>query len=562
MAIAPDGELLEGWHLIAGRDTVDCWKASNAPVYCFSLHSGVIRVPNAPVLGSKAAFWGKNGIRNSTPAAQGTCNASGEGMLPSFNPMRPPMGHAHLWGDASPPPQVRRSLPLCRLLAGAVGFSGRRRPFADKIAYGLDFYPNGRKIQRFYVSLQVVKTPATRMKKGFVIIPAKCVAVLLLTVWAVLMLFSLSPIYRFEEPKPFSGPDIFNPYASLQRDSALKKANFHTHTKVKGLLNECPLWPADVLEDYRALGYDILTFSNHNEITTHPTDSSLQVNVYEHGYNLCKYHKLVFGAEKVWRFDHLLPLLSSQKQYQLDRLGKGCDFIQMNHPARTLHTTIDDMRRLTGYRIIELDSGVTTENEYWDLALGAGHYSFGLANDDCHNSRALDRIAVRCNFLQCPSGKYEDIKDCLLGGCHYCMRIPSCEEGGWEEKLQLNACLPALADVRLRDSVITMRFSRPFQEAEAIGQGHTIKERYAECDSLNFTLGSKEPYVRFTVHFPDGCVLYTNPFARYDASLQESPYRNAPHPVNWPLTILFNLTLLALASGAVTAIIKLTRKKK
>ena len=42
------------------------------------------------------------------------------------------------------------------------------------------------------------------------------------------------------------------------------------------------------------------------------------------------------------------------------------------------------MQKLGGYRIMELDSGKSTENEYWDWALSAGHYSFGLANDDLH----------------------------------------------------------------------------------------------------------------------------------------------------------------------------------
>lgn len=84
---------------------------------------------------------------------------------------------------------------------------------------------------------------------------------------------------------------------------------------------------------YRKFGYDIVTFSNHNELTVHPYDPLLQVNVYEHGYNLFKYHKLVFGCSDVNLFDHLVPLFASQKQFQLDLLGKESDFIQMNHPC-------------------------------------------------------------------------------------------------------------------------------------------------------------------------------------------------------------------------------------
>ena len=54
---------------------------------------------------------------------------------------------------------------------------------------------------------------------------------------------------------------------------------------------------------------------------------------------------------------------------------------------------------------MELDSGKSTENEYWDWALSAGHYSFGLANDDLHYPDKSSRIAVRCNFLMLSVGE-------------------------------------------------------------------------------------------------------------------------------------------------------------
>ena len=148
---------------------------------------------------------------------------------------------------------------------------------------------------------------------------------LLLAFLLVVTVSEVSPVYRFAAPQPFSGPDIYNPYASLDTLQGWKRANFHTHTRVKGPWppNECPQWPAYVDSVYRTLGYEIITFSNHNELTVHPTDSSLQVNVYEHGYNIPQYHKLVFGSQKVIHWDVLLPLTASQKQFELDYLGRG-----------------------------------------------------------------------------------------------------------------------------------------------------------------------------------------------------------------------------------------------
>jgi uncharacterized membrane protein len=72
-------------------------------------------------------------------------------------------------------------------------------------------------------------------------------------------------------------------------------------------------------------------------------------------------------------------------------------------------------------------------------------------------------------------------------------------------------------------------------------------------------LGVGEPYARITAYFPDGEVIYTNPFARYDASQYDMPQRNNQHSVNILYTLLFNLALLLLVVGVVLAYIKLLK---
>ena len=299
---------------------------------------------------------------------------------------------------------------------------------------------------------------------------ASLLLLLLMAVWAT----SVSPIYSFREPRPFRGPDIFNPYAALDTAQGWKRANFHTHTRVKGPFppNECEAWPQETYDTYRKLGYDIVTFSNHNELTTHPFDPSLQVNVYEQGYSPFKFHKLVFGSAGVIHWDPLLPVLTSQMQFELDYLGKGSDFIQMNHPYRTIGLTEVDMKALSGYEIMELDTHVSTQNEYWDQALSAGHYSFGLANDDLHHARSARHIAIRCNFLCTPSARYEDLKNTLLGGCYYAMRVPNYGDGDWEEKIERNHKLPKICTIGLEGSKIFMTLSQKADSIRVNGQDH------------------------------------------------------------------------------------------
>ncbi len=384
----------------------------------------------------------------------------------------------------------------------------------------------------------------------------KTIGVVALSLLLFILLTFFSPIYSFRKPQAFAGPDIFNPYGALDTAWCWRRSVFHTHTRVKGPwpVNECPEWPQQVYEDYAKFGYHIVTFSNHNELTPHPFDSTLQVNVYEHGYNVFKFHKLVFGSNKVIHFDPMIPLLASQKQFQLEYLGHSSDFIQMNHPYRTVGTCKDHMEKLSGYEIMELDTGVSTQNEYWDWALSAGHYSFGLANDDLHHPENPYNIAVRCNFLCTPSGRYADIKRTLLGGCYYAMRVPNYGDGDWEEKYARNKELPYITNIGLKESTIYLALSAPADSIVVTGQDHTTLSSAAQCDSLAYTLKSTDPYARLTAYFPGGEVIYSNPFARYDASVSDSPFNNEPQKINILLTILYNLLILALCGGVAVLI--------
>lgn len=374
----------------------------------------------------------------------------------------------------------------------------------------------------------------------------KTIAAILLIALMAVVATGISPIYDFEKPAPFSGPDIFNPYRNIDTTHCWKKANFHVHTRVEGIFNECEYWPGEVYEFHKKLGYDIVTFSNHNELTAHPFDSTLQVDVYEHGYNLFKFHKLVFGSKEANRFDHLLPLFPSQRQFQLNILGKESDIIQFNHPLRTALTTKELMEKINGYDIVELDCGKSTENEFWDWALSAGHYSFGLANDDLHYPDRTSRIARRCNFLCTPSARYEDIKKTLLGGCYYSMRIPDYGKGDWKIKTEKNRQLPFVKNIGLDSSRIFIELSEVADSIKVFGQNHTTLYKQVNCSQAGYTMRGNDPYARFTVYFPGGEVIYSNPFARYDANIADNPARAEEPSVNLLLTVLFNAALAAI----------------
>ena len=385
---------------------------------------------------------------------------------------------------------------------------------------------------------------------------AKAIVSLLMVVLLAIVMTSFSLVYNFQKPTPFSGNDIFNPYRNLDTAHCWKRANFHTHTRVDGLLNECNYTPEQTLEFYDQLGYDIVTFSNHNALTSHPTDSSLQVNLYEHGYNLCKFHKLVFGSSRVWHFDNLLPIFTSQKQFQIEQLKQQGDIIVLNHPLRTNSLSNNQLEKIGGYNIIELDSGKSTENSYWDAALSAGRYSFGIANDDLHHPDRTRAIAIRCNLLCTPTAEYNDTCTTLLDGCYYSMRVPDYGDGDWEQKRGQNRHLPYIRNIGLNNNNIFITLSEAADSIKVTGQGHRTLAVAYNTDTLGYAMAPTESYGRFTAYFADGEVIYSNPFARYDSNSSDSPF-STTYSINILLTVLYNLIVALLAALLVYKTIKL-----
>jgi hypothetical protein len=383
----------------------------------------------------------------------------------------------------------------------------------------------------------------------------KCIVSLILAVILAVVATSVSLVYDFAEPKPFSGEEIFNPYLNFNKNIGWSRANFHTHTRVEGPLNECEYTPEQTLEFYDRFNYEIVTLSNHNEITPHPTSDT---RVYEHGYNIAKFHKLVFGAEKEWRFDNLLPIFTFQKQFQIDRLSKQGDIVVINHPLRTHTMTNSQLTKIGGYDIIELDSGKSTENSYWDAALSAGRYCFGIANDDLHYPTRSHCIAVRSNMLCTDSADYSSIRDVLLSGCFYAMRTPDYGGGEWEVKAERNKSIPHIKNIGVEGDKIFIALSEAADSIKVTGQNHTTLAVIENTDSLGYAMLPTESYGRFTAYFADGEVIYSNPFARYDAAEAQSPFEIG-YNVNLTLTILFNLLLLALFLAVAMALYKVIR---
>ncbi|MBQ7222826.1 MAG: hypothetical protein IJS02_05125 [Bacteroidales bacterium] len=379
----------------------------------------------------------------------------------------------------------------------------------------------------------------------------RCIGVLAVFVLGILALNNLSPVFDFSEPQPFSGDSIYNPYSSFDASLGWKRANLHCHTRVEGIFNECEFPPKETIEYYKRYGYDIATISNHMEITPvwYDDQISIPVTVYEHGYNLFNNHHLVFNPEKVCFFEYLTPFTASQKQFLMDKLGKNGDFIFFNHIHRSRVFNPAQMKKLSGYVAVEADSSFEDEGQdltFWDIALSAGHYSGNIMSDDLHYPDNSARLARRSTFFNIPTTSYADIKEAAFSGNFYAMKTPDFGSGDLDEKLKCNMELPYIEKIALVNDTIILDLSAPADSVVAIGQDG-VKTLMEAGDGyvFKYLFRPEDTYIRLHADFGDSFEIYTNPFVRTPDG--KRPPVCQEHTLNVPLTILYNLLVLAVA---------------
>ena len=152
------------------------------------------------------------------------------------------------------------------------------------------------------------------------------------------------------------------------------------------------------------------------------------------------------------------------------------------------------------------------------------------------------------------------MKDALLSGRYFSMRVPDFGSGDWDVKLEENRHLPMVVDIGAVGDSLYIELSCPAREIKLTGDGHRLMGSATGTDSFGCRMNPSDSYARFTVYFDNGVVIYSNPFARYDSKVSDSPYKVAEHHVDVMLTILYNLALALLAALCAIAIVRLWHK--
>ena len=345
------------------------------------------------------------------------------------------------------------------------------------------------------------------------------------------------PSYSFDEPKPFRGSYLHNPYKDMKPDSWIQ-ANFHAHTRQFGGITNGRVNTNEMLDSaYSALGFDHIGISDYNKINYYDSANPSFIPTYEHGYGIFKIHQLCIGAEKVRRLDYFAFQNLSMKQHTLNRLAKQTRLAIPAHPSFVKNGyLVEDMKYLSNYKLMEVLNGFRISTAHWDTALSNGHLVYLIGNDDSHDVGDITYIGRRFTMINAPENNPEQLMQALENGNAVGVDFSVKSDETLEQKIQrLKKDLPYITQVELRDDTLLVSASKPFAKIRFIGQNGVELDVQKYKKTGMYVIKQDDNYVRAELYFNDWTRLYLNPITRHESS--EIVKQRLDH-INWTKTII------------------------
>lgn len=318
--------------------------------------------------------------------------------------------------------------------------------------------------------------------------------------------YSRCPTFTFPAPAPFSGANLYNPYADAGNSGARwLKMNLHAHSRAWGGITNGRRSPDDALQRYRAMGFDVAALSNYQ--APPPAADHRTLSVYEQGYGLSKTHMLAVGARRVDWLDYPLREGANEKQDRIDRLHATGALVILAHPELRDAFTPSDLRQLTGYDAIEVVSHFGNGEPEWDAALGAGRLVWAVGNDDSHNCDDPKQTGRFWTMIAAPSAAAPDVIAAIRVGHTYAVQS---RLGGGRQDVYLRG-------VEVVGDTIIVRISGHPAIVSFVGRDSRLLHSVRATDSARFVLPPTEPYARPVVRSLSTRLLL-NPIVRTSAA--------------------------------------------
>ncbi|MFZ5518180.1 MAG: hypothetical protein ACOY90_16210 [Candidatus Zhuqueibacterota bacterium] len=349
-----------------------------------------------------------------------------------------------------------------------------------------------------------------------------------------LVRYATCPIYKFPEPRPFAGNTWFNPYQDMNPDWF--KANFQVQSLSWLGATDGRNRTEDVVEQYKKLGYDIITISDYQYINKMKDMDISFIPVYEHGYNMKKRHQVVIGAKNVLWHEYMFWQNEHHKQNILNLLKEENPFVAIAHPRFMHGYESGNMKILTNYDAIEVLNHYRKSVALWDEALSAGRAVWLIGDDDSHNVHDPNQTGVCWTMINAETTAEKDVLSALKKGQMY----------GVEGRNAVNDNSLLFASVV--ENTYRIQLKNPAGQIRFIGQDGklvsvTENQNYAE---LNLSQG--DTYIRAEIE-NSGSTMYLNPIFRINGDVISRPAAIIDEPKTTLLRTAIVLFILSLWFG-------------
>lgn len=353
----------------------------------------------------------------------------------------------------------------------------------------------------------------------------KAIGYLILLVLVVILVFYLTAQrYEFDEPSPFSGEYIYNPYQDIDSKQWLKY-NFQVQSRAWGGVTDGRNNTNEMIDSiYHLFGYDHVATSDYQRINYHRSEDEAFIPVYEHGYGIRKTHQVCIGAEKVLWIDYPFFQTLSLKQGIIDKLARHNELVALAHPGLRNGYTYEDMKYLSGYVLLEALTNMDVSIPHWDTALSHGHLVYLLANDDAHNVFNSNEVGRRFTMINASDKKRETIIRKLNQGVSYGVDFKLIYNEPMEEKIERSKTIPHLVSAKLMQDTFKIEVSTQADAFRFVGQGGILLSETTGSHSGNYIIRPDDTYVRTEIIFPDATAFYLNPLTRHHSPNPERQY--------------------------------------
>jgi hypothetical protein len=365
------------------------------------------------------------------------------------------------------------------------------------------------------------------------------------------VIYSLAPIYDFQEPEPFSGELWYSPYHNIDTNN-WHRTNFHFHTHRWGGITSGHGTEEECYEQYRDLGYTMTALSHYQYITEFHKDSVYYIPVYEHGFGIRKKHQMLIGAKDVLWFDYSIIQNVNHKQHIINLLRDDNEIVSIAHPDWEDGYSLEDMKYLSNYDLIEVLDNNWNSFKQWDAALSAGRPVFIEGDDDGHNIDDPYVVGRRCTFINSPTRKGDDLVQNLKSGNAFGADIYMRENEPFDEKEVRAKMIPKITDIKIQQDTLWVKTDTSAMKFTFIGQGGKAKKVQYLTDAAWYILQPEDTYIRtevvfFSQYAHPGTIFYLNPVFRYNG---EPPTNRLTATINWERTWIFRVMMFgSLAVG-------------